>query len=937
MRTAVVLAATLVAALSAPVRAATTDTAKVSLAAQAAPPGRLSGGLALAIEAAQAAVPPAAAVRAGVADQSKGQPGVTLDARVGPNVRLGDDPAVLPLNQSGQAEPHLYRSVANPDVLLATFQEGRFNDAGSLDCGYAVSHDGGLTWTRALIPQLTTASGGAYNRATDPVAAIGPDGGMYLNTLASISGAFSTAAVVVSRSTDGGSTWGAPAVVYQSTSTLVMPDKNWMAVNDYAGVPNSGRLAVTWTSFTSNASGQATGSNLVAAVSDDHGATWSTPVAITPAGSVNQGTQPVFLPDGTLVVVYVRFTSNSTNTQFAIDCKHSLDGGRTFPATANPVVANVNGWDDPDLRDGVFLPSATVARASGALFVTYTAVVNGTPRVLVTKSTDAGLTWSPPVIASDNPAGASVVDPAVAVTPDGSSVAVVFQDKRNATDGHNFIDTYAAQSFDGGTTWQPNLRLTNLTSDIRNATATTRGYFLGDYLAVAPSLAPDEPAVAIWCDARTGDADPYTARFTQAASPSFAAWEVARFTPGELANPAVTGGLSDPDEDGRCNYAEFFHQTDPRVPEPGTLFATDTTASDVRLSFRYRLGLDPAATVRWEHSFDGVNWTTASFTSLPNDFPQPNDNAGTVIFPHTPGTPELFREVFADASGGPGAPVEVVPVNTDARLINVSTRANAGTGAAQLIAGFVISGSKAMLVRAAGPALTAFAILNPLPDPTLTLSSPTGAISTVLTNAGWQQGDATGALFDRLGAFPFSPGSHDAAVVQTLPSGNYSAQVSSATNQTGPVLVEAYDASTTPGAPGGPRILNLSTRAKVAADGSNTLIAGFVISGSLPRRVLIRAVGPSLAGFGVTNPIADPMLTLYRQDGTVLAANDDWQESANPGAVSGTANRIGAFPLQAPSLDACLLLTLPPGLYSATVTGVSGAGGVALVEVYDAD
>jgi hypothetical protein len=80
---------------------------------------------------------------------------VALDPRVGANIRLGNDPPALPPNMRAQAEPHIARSVANADSLVATFQEGRFTTSGAVDCGYSISHDGGLTWTRALIPNLT--------------------------------------------------------------------------------------------------------------------------------------------------------------------------------------------------------------------------------------------------------------------------------------------------------------------------------------------------------------------------------------------------------------------------------------------------------------------------------------------------------------------------------------------------------------------------------------------------------------------------------------------------------------------------------------------------------------------------------------------------------------------------------------------------------------
>ena len=92
--------------------------------------------------------------------QAQAATAVTLDLRVAPNLRLGDDPAPLPPTMRAQAEPHIARSQVDPDFVVAVFQEGRFADGGAVDCGYSVTRDGGLSWTRALIPNLTTVTGG---------------------------------------------------------------------------------------------------------------------------------------------------------------------------------------------------------------------------------------------------------------------------------------------------------------------------------------------------------------------------------------------------------------------------------------------------------------------------------------------------------------------------------------------------------------------------------------------------------------------------------------------------------------------------------------------------------------------------------------------------------------------------------------------------------
>ncbi len=894
-------------------------------------PDLLSGGLFAALEAEGAfgsrPTPPRA--RASYADLSKGRPPAVLDARVGANIRLGDDPDALPATQRGQAEPHLVRSIANPDLLLATFQEGRFFDSGAVGNGYAVSRDGGLTWTRGLVPALTTASGGRFNRATDPVAGAGPQGELYLQALASVSGAFATAAVVVSRSIDGGTTWSAPATVFESTSSLLGPDKNWLAVNDYAGTPTAGRLVSTWSNFIRNTTGATLGIPLVASVSDDRGVTWSSPVELTPQGSLHQGTQPVFLPDGTLAVVYIAFLDPNNVSRFSIHCQHSPDGGRTFPRAASTIVAAVAGWDDPELRDGVFLPSAAVARQTGEIFVTYTAVVGGSPRVMVTKSADRGATWTAPVVASDQPAGVSVMNPAVAASPDGRTVSVFFIDKRDAPGGRGFVDHYAALSFDGGATWQPNLRLSEMSSDIRFGAATSRGIMLGDYLGLAPALTADQPCVAIWCDTRTGDADPFTVRLAARPTADIEAWQVAH---------GIADLGADLDGDGHSARLEYALGNDPRRAESGEALVLERSGdTGVKFFWAQRAGTSRLlVNVSPSQGNDPTASTTPVLTGresffAPELLPAVPTRAGTAWTGYPAGIVAALpvRAQF----GAERAGEESAFLGTDSRLVNLSTRGRSGTGANQMIVGFVLNGNRTMLVRAAGPALAGLGVAGALTDPRLTLGAPASDLERVNNN--WQDGGggATAALFAQAGAFPFPASSLDAALALALGAQSYTAVVSDVTNTGGIALVEAYD--TTGGPPAAARLINLSTRGD-AGTGDNALIAGFVLGGTQPRRVLLRAIGPSLAAFNLTGTLADPVLTLFR-GGTRLAINDDWEISRSSAAIAATAQRVGAFALRAASLDAALLVTLAPGAYTAIITSADGGTGLALIEVYDAD
>ena len=131
------------------------------------------------------------------------------------------------------------------------------------------------------------------------------------------------------------------------------------------------------------------------------------------------------------------------------------------------------------------------------------------------------------------------------------------------------------------------------------------------------------------------------------------------------------------------------------------------------------------------------------------------------------------------------------------------------------------------------------------------------------------------------------------------------------------------------------KVINISTRA-VVGTGENQLIAGFVVNGTTAKKVLVRAAGPSLSQFGVPGVLADPVLRIIRNsDNYVVRENDNWEAGNDAALISAAAVKTGAFAFAAGSKDAAVLISLPPGGYSATVTGTGGATGVALVEVYE--
>jgi len=276
---------------------------------------------------------------------------------------------------------------------------------------------------------------------------------------------------------------------------------------------------------------------------------------------------------------------------------------------------------------------------------------------------------------------------------------------------------------------------------------------------------------------------------------------------------------------------------------------------------------------------------------------------------------------------GVGGVVANSSAASPSRIINLSTRSTVGTGGNILIAGFVIdgTGSKQVLLRGVGPTLAQFGISQALPQSHLALLSLGG--STIAASSAWGGGTTLSQAFTEVGAFPLAPNSADAAMLQSVGAGAYTAQLSGVSNTTGVGLAEIYDADTGPTAA---RLINISARASVGT-GSNVLIAGFVISGNTPETVLIRGIGPTLAQFGVTGSLAAPELVLYDSGNNTLQTNSGWGGGAN--LVQAFAS-VGAFSLATNSADAAILVTLPPGAYTAEVSGVNGATGVGLAEVY---
>jgi hypothetical protein len=751
---------------------------------------------------------------------------VALDLRIGPNIRLGDDPPALPSGMRAQAEPHIARATTNEDFLIGVFQEGRFaSGGGAVDCGYSVSHDGGLTWTRALIPQLTMTSGGRYFRATDPVVAFDLNNNVYLETLVATDAQFINGAVVLSKSTDGGATFASPVVAYRPGSNTVFPDKEWIAINTFAGTATAGRLLVTFSLFNNVNSN---GAPITRVYSDNGGATWSSASTISTETTL-QGSQPLYLPNGNCVVVYWNFGTNQQPGE-RLEAVISTNGGTTF---AVPVLVSfASEYNERSIRTGSFLPAAAADRTTQNIYVAYQTSLGGNPRIAFTKSINGGANWSAPIAISDNPAGLGVFNPAINVSSDGRTVTVAFYDHRNNPGSNVLVDLYLAQSFDGGATWQPNIRLTSVSTDASLAPLTSAGYMLGDYLGVAQTTRPTVPAVPIWVDTRTGNPDPFITRAGIAPySHLVTAWEAARESLARVPNSSLRVQASDPDRDGEDNQSEAASGTN-----PNNFSSVTRTGKELDISTRLHVetgdhvgiagfvisgsaskkvivrALGPSLI---PYGVPGVladpilelynssnnliasngNWKNAQQAEIQASGLAPGDDReAAIILTLGPGSYTAIARGVNNTVGNALLEVHDLDQASGSLITNISTRGVVGTDASVMIGGFIVGGglgasgdgSSEVLVRALGPELTNFGVADALQDSTLELFDSNGNL--LASNDNWKDSQST--AIQATGLAPADD--RESAILTTLIQGNWTAIMRGKNNTTGVGLIEVY-------------------------------------------------------------------------------------------------------------------------------------------------
>jgi hypothetical protein len=374
---------------------------------------------------------------------------------------------------------------------------------------------------------------------------------------------------------------------------------------------------------------------------------------------------------------------------------------------------------------------------------------------------------------------------------------------------------------------------------------------------------------------------------------------------------------------------------DPAIPNPVGGGGADVGAFEfspspiVTTNAASNLGTSAATlhgSVNPNHLATSVHFEFGTTTSYGSVTSAQDIGNGTATLPVTAtlsglnaGTTYHFRAVASSVGGTVAGSDQVFTTLASGSLLNISTRMGVQTGDNVLIGGFIITGTdpKKVIIRGIGPSLAAF-FSGSLADPTLDLNQG----DTLLTsNDNWKTDQQ--AEIEATGIPPTND--LESAIVRTLTPGNYTAILRGKSDTTGIGVVEAYDLDQAANS----RLANISTRGFVDT-GDNVMIGGLIVGGTggESAKVVLRALGPSLANFGVPDALQDPTLELHNADGSIIRSNDNWKDSQQTEIMAS-----GLAPTD--DRESAIVATLPPGNYTAIVRGKNSTTGVALVEVYN--
>ena len=375
----------LVAPVSAEAAASSASTSTLSATSTPRPDARRTGSVQ------RAGQSGAAAATIGVLGQVRTL-GATAPWLVPARMISGDNAPDTSLSQADtQVEPSVAADPHAGRYLVAVFQQGRYADGGSVAPGYTHSSDGGRTWHTAMLPGVTAATGGPFDRGSDAVVTFGPDGTVYAQTL--VFDSFDCRnGVTVQTSHDHGATFGPPVLVADSSDCYSnSTDKNWITVDTNPASPHFGRVYAVWDEYNYDVSFATLSVPEIERYSDDRGATWSSRVVV--ASGYNAYPVPLVEPNGNLVIVH-NLQDSTGCCVIAVAANISADGGQTFGPTV--AVDAVHDTGPVDLRYGGVV-SAAVDPVTGALYAAWSDSrfnLNGRDDVLVSTSRDGGLTWS---------------------------------------------------------------------------------------------------------------------------------------------------------------------------------------------------------------------------------------------------------------------------------------------------------------------------------------------------------------------------------------------------------------------------------------------------------------------------------------------------------------------------------------------------------------
>ncbi|GAA1220487.1 hypothetical protein GCM10009665_08200 [Kitasatospora nipponensis] len=438
--------------------------------------------LAGALAAATAFTAPASAAGAQAAPHGPHAPRVTTPALT----QVSSDPyADAQAQHATEVEPDTF---AYGSTVVSAFQVGRVSGGGASNIGWATSGDGGQSWTHGFMPSATTNTGGRFVAASDASVAYDAKDGVWMVSWLGITSG-SEVDVELSRSTDGGHTWGSPVAL----STGTFDDKNWTVCDDHASSPYYGRC---YTEYDDANAGDAEHMR----TSTDGGATWG--AQLSPADSPSGlGGQPVVQPNGTVVVPFSSASSDAERS-FA-----STNGGASWGSSVQIATVShhpVAGLEDlaahlaprgprDTLRESP-LPSAEVD-ASGKVYAVWSDCrfrTNCTSNDIILSTSTNGTTWSAPVRVPIDAATSTVdhftagigVDPSSSGGTARLALTYYYYPNASCTDTTCQLDAGYVSSADGGTTWSAPVQLAGPMT-LAWLPNTSQGRMFGDYISTS--------------------------------------------------------------------------------------------------------------------------------------------------------------------------------------------------------------------------------------------------------------------------------------------------------------------------------------------------------------------------------------------------------------------------------------------------------------------